>query len=130
MSRRISFREFVLYAAMGVLVVLAMGCSIFPSAHEKLLGHQNAYAFRVTEFADACVVADPPAPCFGEKKFLDAWETHLHRTEWLDWPPAPPATVAKVERHGAIPLQLAQLRADARAAAKLAKAVKKASVKK
>lgn len=78
--------------------IVTLGCA--PA--KRVAGYQNAYDFREARYEEACVVATPPAACAAAVLELHAAEKHLHEA------------AKAVKNGGAMSLQLAALKADAK----------------
>jgi hypothetical protein len=85
-------------AALALTLTMLFGCS----AAKQVATAQNGYDFREARYEEACVVVTPPAECAPTVIELHAAEKHMHEA------------AKAVKLGGALPLQLAALKADAK----------------
>jgi hypothetical protein len=112
--------------ALAAVLGFTLGCE---SIGTKLLRSENAHAYYLSQFTDACAVENPPAPCLAEQKLLNKWKQHALEASFIDWPPEDPKVGPKHPRLGPIPLQLKGLKADEKATKKSAAEVAKTAKK-
>lgn len=90
--------------ALLVVLALAGGCSLLETDQAKaILTNANGYAFYETRYAEACVEVVGPPTCKAQQTWLKAWKKHLGEAN------------DALKRGGRAPLQLKQIKRDAKA---------------
>lgn len=90
--------------ATALVLTTLLGCT---TAAKTVATAQNGYDFRIERYLDRCQIVTPPVECAAAKATLDVSLKHLHEA------------AKALKAGGGFPLQLAAIKADAKALGKM-----------